>query len=172
MRRWSIHRPCWCSTNPPSASTRKSARHPRQRPPLPAPEGMAVLYTTHRMEEAERLCDRIGIIDHGFTHGGRRQPAGTRRPGRRAGPGRPHRVRRTRGVRTGMPAHGQSRSRGRRRRRRRQFRPAAGARRPQPAPAAAGPSRIVWTSRSAVSRSSRPDLEAVFLHLTGTAPRE
>jgi ABC-2 type transport system ATP-binding protein len=28
-------------------------------------EGMAVLYTTHYMEEAERLCDRIGIIDHG-----------------------------------------------------------------------------------------------------------
>lgn len=28
-------------------------------------EGMAVLYTTHYMEEAERLCDRIGIIDEG-----------------------------------------------------------------------------------------------------------
>ena len=28
-------------------------------------EGMAVLYTTHYMEEAERLCDRIGIIDKG-----------------------------------------------------------------------------------------------------------
>jgi ABC-2 type transport system ATP-binding protein len=27
--------------------------------------GMAVLYTTHYMEEAERLCDRIGILDHG-----------------------------------------------------------------------------------------------------------
>jgi len=27
--------------------------------------GMAVLYTTHYMVEAERLCDRIGIIDHG-----------------------------------------------------------------------------------------------------------
>jgi ABC-2 type transport system ATP-binding protein len=26
---------------------------------------MAVLYTTHYMEEAERLCDRVGIIDHG-----------------------------------------------------------------------------------------------------------
>ena len=30
-----------------------------------AGEGMAVLYTTHYMEEAERLCDRIGIIDSG-----------------------------------------------------------------------------------------------------------
>ncbi len=27
--------------------------------------GMAVLYTTHYMEEAERLCDRVGIIDSG-----------------------------------------------------------------------------------------------------------
>ena len=30
-----------------------------------AGEGMAVLYTTHYMEEAERLCDRIGIVDLG-----------------------------------------------------------------------------------------------------------
>ena len=28
-------------------------------------EGMSILYTTHYMEEAERLCDRIGIIDAG-----------------------------------------------------------------------------------------------------------
>ncbi|HEX5590773.1 MAG TPA: ABC transporter ATP-binding protein [Candidatus Limnocylindrales bacterium] len=28
-------------------------------------EGMGILYTTHYMEEAERLCDRIGIIDEG-----------------------------------------------------------------------------------------------------------
>ncbi len=36
-------------------------------------EGMAVLYTTHYMEEAERLCDRIAIIDSG-----RLQAEGTR----------------------------------------------------------------------------------------------
>ncbi|MGZ8613314.1 MAG: ABC transporter ATP-binding protein [Actinomycetota bacterium] len=30
-----------------------------------ASEGMAVLYTTHNMEEAERLCDRVGILDEG-----------------------------------------------------------------------------------------------------------
>ena len=36
--------------------------------------GMAVLYTTHYMEEAERLCDRIGIID-----GGKLRAEGTRR---------------------------------------------------------------------------------------------
>lgn len=27
--------------------------------------GVSVLYTTHYMEEAERLCDRVGIMDHG-----------------------------------------------------------------------------------------------------------
>lgn len=30
-----------------------------------ASQGLTVLYTTHYMEEAERLCDRIGIMDHG-----------------------------------------------------------------------------------------------------------
>jgi ABC-2 type transport system ATP-binding protein len=38
-----------------------------------ATEGMAVLYTTHYMEEAERLCNRIAIIDEG-----RIQAEGTR----------------------------------------------------------------------------------------------
>lgn len=27
--------------------------------------GRTIIYTTHYMEEAERLCDRVGIIDHG-----------------------------------------------------------------------------------------------------------
>jgi len=40
--------------------------------------GMAVLYTTHYMEEAERLCDRIGIIDQGVikAEGTRRELVG------------------------------------------------------------------------------------------------
>ncbi len=36
--------------------------------------GMSVLYTTHYMEEAERLCRRVGIVDHG-----RMLACGTRR---------------------------------------------------------------------------------------------
>ena len=39
-----------------------------------ASEGLAILYTTHYMEEAERLCDRVGILDEG-----RLQAEGTRR---------------------------------------------------------------------------------------------
>jgi ABC-2 type transport system ATP-binding protein len=37
--------------------------------------GMSILYTTHYMEEAERLCDRIGIIDggHVLAEGTRRE---------------------------------------------------------------------------------------------------
>jgi ABC-2 type transport system ATP-binding protein len=28
-------------------------------------QGRAVIYTTHYMEEAQRLCDRVGIVDRG-----------------------------------------------------------------------------------------------------------
>jgi ABC-2 type transport system ATP-binding protein len=28
-------------------------------------EGMTIIYTTHYMEEAERFCDKIAIIDNG-----------------------------------------------------------------------------------------------------------
>lgn len=44
-----------------------------------ATDGMSVLYTTHYMEEAERLCDRIGIIDDGrvVAEGSRRELVAT-----------------------------------------------------------------------------------------------
>ncbi len=40
--------------------------------------GMSILYTTHYMEEAERLCDRIGVIDEGriLAEGTRRELVG------------------------------------------------------------------------------------------------
>lgn len=31
-------------------------------------DGLTIIYSTHYMEEAERLCSRIGIIDHGRIH--------------------------------------------------------------------------------------------------------
>src|SRR6185295_12489841 len=31
-------------------------------------EGLTIIYSTHYMEEATRLCSRIGIIDHGKIH--------------------------------------------------------------------------------------------------------
>ena len=42
-------------------------------------QGLAVLYTTHYMEEAERLCDRIGIMDEGqlITQGTQRELVST-----------------------------------------------------------------------------------------------
>ncbi|WP_298748746.1 ABC transporter ATP-binding protein [uncultured Serinicoccus sp.] len=131
-------------------------------------EGMAVLYTTHYMEEAERLCDRIGIMD-----AGRVIAEGTR----------DELVEITGGADTvtlvgegpldevevavaGIPAV-------------REVRRVAGERRlvmmVQGAPQAI--SAIVATATGAGMtlrdvETSRPDLESVFLHLTGKALRD
>ena len=48
-------------------------------------EGRTVVLTTHHMDEAETLCDRVAIMDHGEILEDR--PAG--RPGPRAGPAGP-----------------------------------------------------------------------------------
>jgi ABC-2 type transport system ATP-binding protein len=65
-----------------------------------ATDGMGVLYTTHYMEEAQRLCDRIGIVDRGtLVAEGTAAPADRSDRSRRRGPaaarraGRPRRRR-------------------------------------------------------------------------------
>ena len=48
----------------PSASTRRAATR-SSRTSSSKSRGKALLYTTHYMEEVERLADRIVVIDHG-----------------------------------------------------------------------------------------------------------
>ena len=52
-------------------------------------QGMTVLYTTHYMEEAAELSDRVGIIDHGELIALGTQAELTRQVGRERNPG-PH----------------------------------------------------------------------------------
>jgi ABC-2 type transport system ATP-binding protein len=128
--------------------------------------GMAVLYTTHYMEEAERLCDRVGIIDHG-----RLVAEGTRRE-LIARLGERDRItlsatgglaaladacRRVAGVDQADVADGQL------------LLTAREGRRLLPAVLDAA-ERAGTVVRSV--EVTEPDLEAVFLHLTGTALRE
>ena len=46
------------STHSPETTSSTPSRQLRD-------EGLTVLYTTHYMEEADRLCDRLAIMDHG-----------------------------------------------------------------------------------------------------------
>jgi ABC-2 type transport system ATP-binding protein len=61
-----LHRPRLLILDEPTAGVDPQSRNAilRSIEDLSA-EGMAVLYTTHYMEEAERLCDRVGVIDLG-----------------------------------------------------------------------------------------------------------
>ncbi len=131
-----------------------------------ASEGMAVLYTTHYMEEAERLCDRIAVVD-----AGRLQAEGTRDELIRLTGGVDH-VRLSGSGETGAAAEA---LRGL----------------PTVVEVAADRSTLLLTVHDAarvvadlvtVATSagmsltgvevSRPDLESVFLHLTGKALRD
>jgi ABC-2 type transport system ATP-binding protein len=128
-------------------------------------EGMAVLYTTHYMEEAERLCDRIAIMDSG-----RIQAEGTRDELIRLTGGLD-------GVRLAgngdtaavaaqlaeLPAVAEAAH-------------AAHEVRLTVRDAPAALASIVTTATSRMTLTdvevSRPDLESVFLHLTGKALRD
>lgn len=129
-------------------------------------EGMAVLYTTHYMEEAERLCDRIAIIDSGVL-----QAEGTRNELITLTGGVDHIELRGRGD---LPAAASA------------LRRLASVTQVDLEPvglrlavhdAPAAVAQIVTeATRSGVQLAdvqiSRPNLEAVFLHLTGKALRD
>ncbi|MBA3655417.1 MAG: ABC transporter ATP-binding protein [Actinobacteria bacterium] len=61
-----LHRPALLVLDEPTVGVDPQSRHAiLETVRSLADDGMAVLYTTHYMEEAERLCDRLGIIDEG-----------------------------------------------------------------------------------------------------------
>ena len=61
-----LHQPRLLVLDEPTAGVDPQSRYAiLENVSLLSDEGMAVLYTTHYMEEAERLCDRVGIIDLG-----------------------------------------------------------------------------------------------------------
>ncbi|MEV1063617.1 ABC transporter ATP-binding protein [Streptomyces sp. NPDC050263] len=61
-----VHAPTLLVLDEPTVGVDPQSRHAiLERVTRFGEDGMAVLYTTHYMEEAERLCDRVGIIDRG-----------------------------------------------------------------------------------------------------------
>ncbi len=61
-----LHRPSLLVLDEPTVGVDPQSRHAiLESIRALGASGLAVVYTTHYMEEAEKLCDRIGIIDHG-----------------------------------------------------------------------------------------------------------
>jgi ABC-2 type transport system ATP-binding protein len=61
-----VHRPRLLVLDEPTVGVDPQSRHAiLERVAALRERGMAVLYTTHYMEEAERVCDRVGIVDRG-----------------------------------------------------------------------------------------------------------
>ncbi|HTZ10103.1 MAG TPA: ABC transporter ATP-binding protein, partial [Acidimicrobiales bacterium] len=61
-----LHHPVLLVLDEPTVGVDPQSRHAiLERVEALGRAGMAVLYTSHSMDEAERLCDRVGIIDHG-----------------------------------------------------------------------------------------------------------
>ncbi|HET9075680.1 MAG TPA: ABC transporter ATP-binding protein [Acidimicrobiales bacterium] len=61
-----VNQPALLVLDEPTVGVDPQSRHSiLERVKAFAAAGMSVLYTTHYMEEAERVCDRVGIIDRG-----------------------------------------------------------------------------------------------------------
>ena len=61
-----LHRPALLVLDEPTVGVDPQSRHAiLESVRTLGASGMAILYTTHYMEEADRVCDRVGIIDHG-----------------------------------------------------------------------------------------------------------
>ncbi len=125
-------------------------------------EGLTVIYSTHYMEEATRLCSRIGIIDHGKLHAlGTLDELLTKLPFEEEirFPANAD----TAGLAAQLPAHGELSTADNSHR----FRPRADFK--------LSTLFALAESHSLPGRlftSQRPSLEALFLHLTGRTLRE
>jgi ABC-2 type transport system ATP-binding protein len=125
-------------------------------------EGLTIIYSTHYMEEATRLCSRIGIIDHGKLHAlGTLDALLTRLPFEEEvrSPATPE----TAPLVTGLAGQGEIITTDGQHR----FRPESGFKLSQffaRAESLALPPRLFTVQR--------PTLEALFLHLTGRSLRE
>ena len=61
-----VHSPNWLLLDEPPAGVDPQSRHYLlERIAALRDENVGIVYTTHYMEEAQRLCDRVAIIDHG-----------------------------------------------------------------------------------------------------------
>lgn len=61
-----VHEPCVLFLDEPTVGVDPQSRgHLFEAVERLRGEGISILYTTHYMEEAERLCDRVGILDEG-----------------------------------------------------------------------------------------------------------
>ena len=125
-------------------------------------DGLTVIYSTHYMEEATRLCSRIGIIDHGKIHAlGTLDELLAQLPfnDEISFPASPA----TAGLAARLVGHGE-------------IIPDEGAYRFHPAPGFKTSTFYAWSEEFGLSSRlfviERPSLEAVFLHLTGRTLRE